>query len=160
MTNRAQLRKSKKQPGNPERPAGVSGNTWRQPCSAGRSADRRTLTTRDSTDRRVRIALISTPFLAVPPRPYGGTELVVYELAEGLVRLGHDVEIFATGDSQTSGTLRSLYDEIQWPPDSLADLNHVSWAMNEVSLRGSFDVIHAHSAAALACARLVPGVPM
>jgi glycosyltransferase involved in cell wall biosynthesis len=108
----------------------------------------------------VRIALISTPFLAVPPRLYGGTELVVYELAEGLVRLGHDVELFATGDSRTSATLRSLYDETQWPPDPLADLNHVSWAMEEISLRGPFDVIHAHSAAALACARLVRGSPI
>ena len=108
----------------------------------------------------MRIALISTPFLAVPPRRYGGTELVVYELAEGLVRLGHDVELFATGDSETSATLRSLYDETQWPPEPLADLNHVSWAMNEISQRGPFDVIHAHSAAALACARIVPGSPM
>ena len=114
----------------------------------------------DSTERSVRIALISTPFLAVPPRLYGGTELVVHELAEGLVRLGHDVELFATGDSRTSATLRSLYDETQWPPDPLADLNHVSWALKEISLHGPFDVIHAHSAAALACARLMQGSPM
>jgi glycosyltransferase involved in cell wall biosynthesis len=108
----------------------------------------------------VRIALISTPFLSVPPRLYGGTELVVYELADGLVRMGHDVELFATGDSRTRATLRSLYAETQWPPDPLADLNHVSWAMEEIGLRGPFDVIHAHSAAALACARFVPGSPM
>lgn len=108
----------------------------------------------------MRIALISTPFLSVPPRLYGGTELVVYELAEGLVRLGHDVELFATGDSRASATLRSLYDEAQWPPDTLTDLNHVSWAMKEISLRGPYDVVHAHSAAALACGRLVSGSPL
>jgi hypothetical protein len=50
----------------------------------------------------MRIALISTPVLSVPPRLYGGTELVVHELAEGLVRQGHDVELFATGDSTSS----------------------------------------------------------
>jgi glycosyltransferase involved in cell wall biosynthesis len=42
----------------------------------------------------------------------------------------------------------------------LADLNHVSWAMQQISRSGPFDVIHAHSAVALACARLVPDVPM
>lgn len=108
----------------------------------------------------MRIALISTPFLAVPPRLYGGTELVVYELAEGLVRLGHEVELFGTGDSQTSAKLRSLYRRPQWPPETLADLNHVSWAMQQISLRGPFDVIHAHSAVALACARLMPDIPL
>jgi hypothetical protein len=69
----------------------------------------------------MRIALISTPFLTVPPRLYGGTELIVHELAEGLVRRGHDVELFATGDSRTSATLRSLYKGPQWPPEMLAD---------------------------------------
>lgn len=108
----------------------------------------------------MRIALISTPYLAVPPRLYGGTELVVYELAEGLVRLGHHVELFATGDSRTSAQLRFLYQQGQWPPEMLADLNHVSWALQQINQRGPFDVIHAHSAVALACARLVPTMPM
>jgi len=108
----------------------------------------------------MRIAMISTPYVAVPPRLYGGTELVVYELAEGLVRLGHQVELFGTGDSRTSAELRSLYKEAQWPPEMLADVNHVSWAMREIGQRGPFDVIHAHSAVALACARLAPDVPM
>lgn len=108
----------------------------------------------------MRIALISTPFVAVPPRRYGGTELVVAELAEGLVASGHEVELFGTGDSHTSAELRSLYPRAQWPPEMLTDLNHVTWAMQQVMERGPFDVIHAHSALALACARLVPGVPL
>jgi glycosyltransferase involved in cell wall biosynthesis len=108
----------------------------------------------------MRIALISTPFLAVPPRLYGGTELIVSELAEGLVRRGHYVELLATGDSKTSAQLRSLYREPQWPPTMLADLNHVSWAMQQIRQRGPFDVIHAHSAVALACSRLLPDIPM
>ncbi|HEY7564706.1 MAG TPA: glycosyltransferase, partial [Acidimicrobiia bacterium] len=57
----------------------------------------------------MKIAMISTPFLRVPPRDYGGTELVVHELVEGLVRLGHDVTMFATGDSRTEGELRWRY---------------------------------------------------
>jgi len=108
----------------------------------------------------MRIAFISTPFLAVPPRLYGGTELVVHELCEGLVAAGHDVVLFATGDSRTNAELRSLYLETQWPPEMLSDLNHVSWAMQQVADDGRFDLIHAHSAVALACGRLLPTVPL
>jgi len=108
----------------------------------------------------MRIAFISTPFLAMPPRLYGGTELVVHELCEGLVASGHDVVLFATGDSRTNAELRSLYLEPQWPPEMLSDLNHVSWAMQQVADDGRFDLIHAHSAVALACGRLLPTVPL
>lgn len=107
----------------------------------------------------MRIALVSTPCVPVPPRDYGGTELVVYELAEGLVERGHDVTLFATGDSRTSAELHSLYPEAEWPPGHTTDLNHASWAFSEIA-RGDFDVIHAHSASALACGRLVPHVPL
>lgn len=107
----------------------------------------------------MKIAMISTPFLRVPPRDYGGTELVVHELVEGLVRLRHEVTLFATGDSVTDGELRWRYPTGQWPPDHLTELDHVAWAMEEVS-RGTFDVVHAHSAAALAFRGLVPGCPM
>lgn len=108
----------------------------------------------------MRIALVSTPFVAVPPHSYGGTELVVHELTEGLVERGHDVVLFATGDSATSAELRALYPEAQWPPEMLTDLNHVSWAMQQIDEQGGFDLIHAHSAVALACARLSPRVPV
>jgi glycosyltransferase involved in cell wall biosynthesis len=108
----------------------------------------------------MRIALISTPFLAVPPRLYGGTELIVHELAEGLVKRGHYVELFATGDSTTTAQLRFLYPDAQWPPLMLPDVNHATWAMRQVIERGPFDLIHAHSAAALACSRFIPNVPM
>src|SRR5215208_7143940 len=49
----------------------------------------------------LRIAMISTPFIPVPPKDYGGTELIVHELVEGLLDRGHQVTLFATGDSQT-----------------------------------------------------------
>jgi glycosyltransferase involved in cell wall biosynthesis len=107
----------------------------------------------------MRIALISTPFVAVPPPAYGGTELVVSELAAGLVARGHLVTVFATGDSTTPATLRSLYARAQWPPDTLADLNHVTWAMHRIAA-GGFDVVHAHSAVALAAGRLLPEPPL
>jgi glycosyltransferase involved in cell wall biosynthesis len=107
----------------------------------------------------LRIAMISTPFVAVPPRDYGGTELVVHELVEGLLERGHDVTLFATGDSDTRASLRALYDSPQWPPDPYADLDHVSWALSQVA-EGDFDIVHAHSPCALALGRLVPRAPL
>jgi glycosyltransferase involved in cell wall biosynthesis len=105
----------------------------------------------------MKIAMISTPFLPVPPRDYGGTELVVHELVEGLVERGHEVTLFAPGDSQTKAELRALYPRSQWPPEPLADLDHVTWAMQGAR---AFDVVHAHSAVALALRRLVSGPPL
>jgi glycosyltransferase involved in cell wall biosynthesis len=107
----------------------------------------------------MRIAMISTPFLAVPPRDYGGTELVVHELVEGLVERGHQVTLFATGNSCTSAELRSLFLGPQWPPTELTDLNHVSWAFARIA-EGDYDVVHAHTAAALAVGRLLPNLPL
>ena len=53
----------------------------------------------------MRIAQIAPLQVAVPPHGYGGTERVVYELTEALVRLGHEVTLFASGDSHTSARL-------------------------------------------------------
>jgi glycosyltransferase involved in cell wall biosynthesis len=107
----------------------------------------------------LKIALISTPFVAVPPRDYGGTELVVHELAEGLVARGHEVTVFATGDSSSSAALRWLYPEALWPPHPLPDLNHVSWSLQQVAL-GGYDLVHLHSACGLALGRMLPDLPL
>lgn len=104
--------------------------------------------------------MISTSCIPVPPRNYGGTELVVHELVEGLSARGHEVTLFATGDSVTAAELRHLYPEAQWPPDQLAEVNHVSWAINAILADGNYDLIHAHSTIALPLARLLPGVPL
>ena len=53
----------------------------------------------------LRIAQIAPLFEAVPPKLYGGTERVVYSLTEELVAMGHDVTLFASGDSITSAKL-------------------------------------------------------
>lgn len=107
----------------------------------------------------MRIALLSTPFIPVPPPRYGGTELVVAELAEGLVARGHDVTLFATGDSSACVERRALYTHAQWPPEALSDINHVSWALNEVAA-SAFDVVHANSASALAYWRAMQSPPL
>ncbi len=98
----------------------------------------------------MRIALISTPFLAVPPRGYGGTELVVHELVRGLEAAGHDVTLFATGDSRARD-LRYLYDAPVWPPDRDAELRHCGAAARAIA-RERFDVVHAHVPAMVAFA--------
>ena len=106
----------------------------------------------------MRIALISTPFVSVPPKDYGGTELIVHELAEGLVARGHDVTLFATGDSRTSARLEFLFPEPRWPPDPLTEINQMSWALARVA-RDRFDVVHCHAASALPLGRLMTRPP-
>ena len=59
----------------------------------------------------MRIAVLSPVWFPVPPTRYGGIEWIVSLLAEGLVRAGHDVTLFASGDSSTSAKLISVFDE-------------------------------------------------
>jgi glycosyltransferase involved in cell wall biosynthesis len=84
---------------------------------------------------------------------------MVAELSEGLVQRGHEVTLFGTGDSTTSAELRYLYEEAQWPPNFLQDINHVSWAMQQV-YDEDFDVVHAQSAAALIYTRITRRPPV
>ena len=53
----------------------------------------------------MRIAQIAPLYESVPPKLYGGTERVVSYLTEELVRMGHDVTLFASGDSVTDARL-------------------------------------------------------
>jgi glycosyltransferase involved in cell wall biosynthesis len=98
----------------------------------------------------VRIAIVSTPFVPVPPPAYGGTELIVHMLSRGLSRAGHDVTVFATGDSAARG-VRALYERAVWPPDPYAELLHCRFAAQEIAA-GSYDVVHANVPAMLAFA--------
>ena len=59
----------------------------------------------------MRIAQIAPLTESVPPKLYGGTERVVYSLTEELVAMGHDVTLFASGDSITSATLAPMRDK-------------------------------------------------
>src|SRR5436305_3693088 len=92
----------------------------------------------------MRIAQVAPPWLAVPPKGYGGIEWVVSLLADGLVEAGHDVTLFASGDSRTRAKLVSVFPtapsrEIgRWEPD----LRH---ALSCYTRAGEFDVINDHS---------------
>ena len=98
----------------------------------------------------VRIAVVSTPFVPVPPRGYGGTELVIAALVGAVRRLGHDVVVFATGDSSIAGC-RARFRRAVWPPDPYAELLHCRAAAEEIA-REPFDVVHGHAPALLAFA--------
>lgn len=94
----------------------------------------------------MKIALVSPLIEAVPPKLYGGTERIVAYLADELVELGHDVTLFASGDSQTKATL-----EPGWPSALRLDnatQDHVAphVAMLETVARraGEFDIVHLH----------------
>jgi hypothetical protein len=58
----------------------------------------------------MRIAQVAPLTEAIPPKLYGGTERVVSWLTEELIQLGHDVTLYASGDSRTSAKLES-----PWP---------------------------------------------
>jgi glycosyltransferase involved in cell wall biosynthesis len=59
----------------------------------------------------LRIAVLAPPWFAVPPTGYGGIEWVVSLLADGLVDAGHDVTLFASGDSRTRAKLAAIFPE-------------------------------------------------
>src|SRR5436190_8543200 len=106
----------------------------------------------------LRVALISTPFVPVPPKGYGGTELVVAELAKALTAKGTDVVVYATGDSDLPGIeVRSYFPAAQWPPDRDIERIHATWSLRDAARdpRG-FDVVHVHSPGAVEMARLCP----
>src|SRR5438093_13729991 len=63
---------------------------------------------------RMRIAQLAPPLERVPPPCYGGTERVIHTLTEELVRRGHDVTLFASGDSETSARLVPTFEQAVW----------------------------------------------
>ena len=124
------------------RVSGATLGVWHAPCNA------------HGPSPHMRIALLSTPFIRVPPDGYGGTELFCYELAEELHARRHEVTLFTTGDSSGSCPRRWLYPRPEWPPSPYDDINHVAWAFAEIA-RGDFDVIHLNSAVGLPFGRHV-----
>jgi len=94
----------------------------------------------------MRIAQLAPPWIAVPPAGYGGTEWVVQQLCDGLTAAGHDVVLYATGDSRTAAELCALF-PTQMPEvmgQSSYDARHVSFAFADIEQQG-FDLIHDHS---------------
>lgn len=106
----------------------------------------------------MRIAQIAPLWETVPPPAYGGTELVVSLLTDELVRRGHEVVLFASGDSQSLAQLRSVHPRALRLDNQVKD--HPIYEMLQLSQvyqqAQSFDIIHSHiGCAALPMADLV-----
>jgi glycosyltransferase involved in cell wall biosynthesis len=97
----------------------------------------------------VRIAQIAPIIERVPPTKYGGTERVVSCLTEELVRRGHEVTLFATGDSITSASLSSIYPRALREA-KLKDLYGTNvWTLFNIGKayerQDEFDIVHDHN---------------
>src|SRR5688572_5425630 len=79
----------------------------------------------------MRIAQLSTLTEAVPRKLYGGTERVISWLTEELVAMGHDVTLFASGDSTTSAKLEAMWPKALRLDGSVRDPNALHMAMIE-----------------------------
>ncbi|HET9471967.1 MAG TPA: glycosyltransferase, partial [Usitatibacter sp.] len=96
--------------------------------------------------RSLRVAVVSPLHESVPPKLYGGTERVVSYLTEELVALGHDVTLFATGDSVTAARLHAMAPRgLRLDPDCRDPVAHHVAMVHDVAERAQqFDVIHFH----------------
>jgi glycosyltransferase involved in cell wall biosynthesis len=92
----------------------------------------------------MKVAILSPPWFPVPPTGYGGIEWIVSLLADGLTDAGHDVTLFASGDSRTRARLAAIYEEA--PSEligrTMPDLRHVLSAYERAE---DFDVINDHT---------------
>jgi glycosyltransferase involved in cell wall biosynthesis len=96
----------------------------------------------------MRIAQLATNVESVPPEGYGGTELVVHLLTEELIKRGHEVTLFATGDSRTSARLVSVTDKALRVDDRYG---RAQWQAFDIRLllkleemQDQFDIVHNH----------------
>jgi glycosyltransferase involved in cell wall biosynthesis len=94
----------------------------------------------------MRIAQIAPLTEAVPPKLYGGTERVISWLTEELVALGHDVTLFASGDSVTAARLEAMWPRALRLDGSVRDPNalHITMLERIRERHGEFDILHFH----------------
>jgi glycosyltransferase involved in cell wall biosynthesis len=111
----------------------------------------------------MRIAEIAPPWVKVPPEGYGGIEWIVSILSDGLVDRGHDVTLYATGDSQTKARLKATFDY----PVSLGGKDFYD-AVHPMAIQTmpafleahNYDLIHDHTGAMAACLGALSETPL
>jgi glycosyltransferase involved in cell wall biosynthesis len=111
----------------------------------------------------MKVLQIAPLWETVPPPAYGGTEAVVHLLVEELVRQGHDVTLWASGDSKTSARLESCYPVSLRSAEGIECKPVYSWQHAALSLKDArqYDIIHNHAGEeVMALSHLVPDVPM
>jgi glycosyltransferase involved in cell wall biosynthesis len=106
----------------------------------------------------MRIGLIASPFISVPPTRYGGTELFIANLAEGLERRGIETVVYCNGDSTVNAERQSCYPHAEWPLSTetsgmLKELDHVSWSIDHAAK--TCDLMHINSSPAITYSRYV-----
>ena len=108
----------------------------------------------------MRIALIAPPWTPIPPPLYGGIELVVDELARGFVAAGHEVTLFATGDSTCPVPTRWTLEHAEGMRIGMAvpELRHVLHAYRELS--DHHDIVHDHTVVGPFHAERYPSLPV
>lgn len=95
--------------------------------------------------QKLRIAQVAPLYESVPPKLYGGTERVVSYLADELVALGHDVTLFASGDSVSRARIISQCDQALWLTDCQDPIPRHFKMLDDVYRRlHEFDVVHFH----------------
>ena len=91
----------------------------------------------------MRIGLIAPPWVPVPPPAYGGTEVVIDNLARGLQRLGHEVRLFTVGESECPVPTDFLYPKAIAPIGvTVPETAHVLAAYESLA---DMDIIHDHT---------------
>jgi len=107
----------------------------------------------------VRIAIVAPPWVAIPPRAYGGTETVLDALARGLHLAGHEVLLFTTGDSTCPVPKAWVFDQAVGVGigGAAAELRHVIHAYEAAA---DFDVVHDHTLVGPVYAERFPWLPV
>jgi len=108
---------------------------------------------------KLRIGILAPPWVPIPPPSYGGTELVLDNLAVGLQRAGHEVVLFTTGDSTCPVPRRALFPH--GDPDrmgaSVLELRHVAAGYDAMT---DLDLVHDHTLAGLFYSAQFPDLPV
>jgi glycosyltransferase involved in cell wall biosynthesis len=97
-------------------------------------------------NQRLRIAQVAPPMERVPPEAYGGTERIVFELVAELVKRGHEVTTFASGDSDVPGALEPTVPRALRPAGHGGDIGGYMLAtmLKVLDRQEDFDIIHSH----------------
>src|SRR5215471_3364461 len=99
------------------------------------------------------IGLIGPPYIEIPPRRYGGTELFIGNLASDLYERGFDVTVYGNGDSRLACRVKWRYEHAEWPLTEsalpyLKNTDHSAWAVLDAA-QSPVDVLHLNDIAAI-----------
>ena len=107
--------------------------------------------------KKLRIAMLASNALRIPPTPpdqyipsgwSGAPETIVHYITEKLVEMGHDVTLFASGDTETTAKLISIADKSSYGEGLLQDHKQYEYMLAskayELAKEGNFDIIHSH----------------